>query len=135
MAHYAFLNESNIVTHVIVGKDESDIVEDITDWEEFYSNEVGQVCKRTSYNTYANTHLTGGTPFRYNYASEGFVFDASKGEDGAFIPIKPFDSWILNEEKCIWQAPVEKPEEIENELYYKWDEDSISWVIDPVISK
>jgi hypothetical protein len=135
MAHYAFLNENNIVTHVIVGKDENDIVEGVDSWEDFYSNEVGQVCKRTSYNTYANTHLTGGTSFRYNYASEGFIFDESKGEHGAFIPIKPFESWILNEEICIWEAPVPKPEEIPNELHYKWDEDSTSWVIDPVISK
>jgi hypothetical protein len=132
MAHYAFLNNDNIVTNVMVGKDESD---DNINWEEFYSNEVGQVCKRTSYNTYGNVHLTGGTPFRYNYASEGFLFDPSIGLDGAFIPIKPFASWVLDTATCIWKAPVEKPEEIENELYYKWDEDSISWVIDPVISK
>ena len=71
MGHYAFLDENNIVTEVITGKDENEVVEGISDWETYYGEFRGQVCKRTSYNTYHNEHKLGGTPFRKNYAGIG----------------------------------------------------------------
>tara|TARA_R100000482_G_scaffold12046_1_gene3610 strand:+ start:235 stop:630 length:396 start_codon:yes stop_codon:yes gene_type:complete len=76
MAHYAFINENNIVTEVIVGKDEddnTDLPEGFADWEAWYADFRGQTCKRTSYNTIANTHTLDGTPFRGNYAGIGFT--------------------------------------------------------------
>lgn len=113
MAHYAFLNENNIVTEVIVGKDEG---ENGIDWEQHYGNFRGQVCKRTSYNTLAGVHKEGGTPYRKNYAGIGYTYD--EGRD-AFIPPKPHTSWIVNEETCCWEAPIPKPDPVENG-YYIW---------------
>ena len=85
MAHYAFLDENNIVTQVIPGNDGDE-------WEAFYAQEVGQVCKRTSYNTYGNSH-PNGTPFRGNYAGIGFTYDPVRD---AFIAPKPEGNWILD---------------------------------------
>ena len=127
MAHYAFLDENNIVTEVIVGKDEN---EDGIDWEQHYGNFRGQTCKRTSYNTNERTHLLGGTPFRKNYAGIGFSYDQTKD---AFIPPKPFNSWILNETTCSWEAPVSMPEltqeQEDNNNYYSWNEETESWTL------
>ena len=75
MAHYAFLNMQNIVTEVIVGKDET---EGPTNWEIHYGNLREQVCKRTSYNTAAGEHTGGGTPFRKNYAGIGYTYDYAR---------------------------------------------------------
>lgn len=72
MAHYAFLNENNIVTEVITGKDEN---EDGIDWEQYYGQIRNQKCKRTSYNTYNNEHVNGGVPFRGFYAGKNFYYD------------------------------------------------------------
>jgi hypothetical protein len=83
MAHYAFLDENNIVTEVIVGKNEG---EEGIDWEQHYGAFRGQPCKRTSYNTHGGVHSGGGTPYRKNYAGIGYTYDA--GRD-AFIPPKP----------------------------------------------
>jgi hypothetical protein len=83
VAHYAFLDENNIVTEVIVGKDEG---EDGIDWEAYYGAFRGQVCKRTSYNTRGGVHTLGGTPLRKNYAGIGYTYDS---ERDAFIPPKP----------------------------------------------
>jgi hypothetical protein len=125
MAHYAFLDENNIVTEVIVGKDEG---EDGTDWEQWYGDFRSQVCKRTSYNTSGGVHNNNGTPYRYNYAGIGYTFDSTKGTDGAFIPPKPFASWILDENTCLWNSPVAYPEfDPENPKHYVWNEDTISW--------
>lgn len=120
MAHYAFLDENNIVVEVIVGRDETD---NLLDWEQHYSEVKGLVCKRTSYNTSGNIHLLGGTPFRKNYASIGFYYDQDKD---AFIPPKPFNSWILNNETCLWEPPVSKPD---NANSYEWDEQNVNWKI------
>ena len=120
MAHYAFLDESNIVTEVIVGKDEG---EEGTDWEVHYGNFRGQTCKRTSYNTQGGVHISGGTPFRKNYAGIGYIYD--EGRD-AFIPPKPYPSWLLNEDTCLWEAPVTMPDDGEQ---YQWDEATTSWVL------
>ena len=113
MAHYAYLNEDNIVTSVIVGKE----TDSTFDGESYYGN--WSKCKRTSYNTIAGVHLNNGVPFRKNYAGIGFTYDEMRD---AFIPPKPFPSWILNEESCTWNAPVEKP--IGD---YTWDENELNW--------
>jgi hypothetical protein len=113
MAHYAFLDENNIVTEVIVGRNEDEIIDGIEDWELYYSQERGQVCKRTSYHSNIRKHFAG---IGYSYSEE---LDA-------FIPPKPFNSWILDEESCSWNAPKERPD---NEILYLWDEESLDWII------
>jgi hypothetical protein len=118
MAHYAFLNMQNIVTEVIVGKDETD---GPTNWEMHYGNIREQVCKRTSYNTRGGAHSEGGTPFRKNYAGIGYTYDFARD---AFIPPKPFDSWTLNENSCLWEAPVAMPDDGQR---YEWNEETTSW--------
>lgn len=125
MAHYAYLDENNIVTSVIVGKDEG---EDGVDWEVYY----GAV--RTSYNTRGGVHydsLTGNPSedqsqaFRYNYAGVGMVFDQTFGENGAFYWPQPFASWSLDPLKAEWVPPVPLPD---GPGPWRWDEDSLEWV-------
>lgn len=118
MAHYAFLNSNNIVTEVIVGKNEN---EDGIDWEQHYSEIRNQPCKRTSYNTHGGVN-NNGTAFRKNYAGIGFSYDTRLD---AFIPPKPFPSWLLNEETCLWESPVPYPN---IEKLYNWDESSQTWI-------
>jgi hypothetical protein len=125
MAHYAFLDNNNIVTEIITGKNEN---EEGINWEEFYGNFRGQICKRTSYNTYGGVHILGGVPFRKNYAQIGGMYDPIKD---AFLPPKPYNSWILNEQTCLWEppfAPTEKKTDPENQYYY-WNESIINWEI------
>ena len=116
MAHYAYLNDDNIVTQVIVGKDEGDSG---IDWEDYY----GAV--RTSYNTHQNQHANGGTPFRGNYAGIGMVFLPDVGPDGIFIERQPYPSWTLDEATASWQPPTPMPSEGGP---WAWDEDTLSWV-------
>ena len=125
MAHYAFLDENNIVTEVIPGKNEG---EENIDWEQHYGAFRGQTCKRTSYNTHGNVHRLGGTPYRKNYAGISYTYDA--GRD-AFIPPKPYNSWLLDENTCLWESPIPYPTDIgteENPKRYSWDEATTSWV-------
>lgn len=117
MAHYAFLDENFIVTEVIVGKDESNY-----DWEAHYGQFRGQLCKRTSYNTQGGVHNSGGTAYRKNYAGIGYSYDPQRD---AFIPPKPFASWILDEDTCLWNAPVLCPND---GRVYNWNETSGQWV-------
>ena len=119
MAHYAFLDGENVVTEVIVGKDEG---EGGIDWEAHYGEFRGQTCKRTSYNTSGGVHSTGETPYRKNYAGIGYSYDAARD---AFIPPKPFASWLLDEDSCLWQAPVAHPGD---GAMYSWDEEAGEWV-------
>lgn len=98
MAHYAFLDENNIVTEVIVGKDEGNF-----DWEQQYGSFRGQACKRTSFNTHGGVHTLGGTPFRGNYAGIGYTYDR---ENDVFIAPKPTDDATLNTETWLWEVPV-----------------------------
>lgn len=123
MAHYAFLDENNIVTQVIVGRDEDEVVDGISDWEAYYGAKHNQTCVRTSYNTYGGEHLQSGTPFRKNYAAIGYTYDADRD---AFIPPKPYESWILNDQTCLWEVPVPYPEDGKA---YQWDEDSLNWIL------
>ena len=121
MAHYAFLNSSNIVTEVIVGKDETDTSEN---WETYYGNIRGQACKRTSYNTQLGAHKLGGTAFRKNYAGIGYSYDSTRD---AFIPPQPYASWVLDELTCSWSAPVSMPTDAGEDEYYEWNESTTSW--------
>jgi hypothetical protein len=118
MAHYAQIDSDNIVVDVFVGRD--DVVEGVADWETYYSPE-GFTVKQTSYNTYGEVHALGGTPFRKNYAGIGYTYDENRD---AFIPPKPYDSWLLDEDTCLWDAPVPKPED----GMYTWDEETTSWI-------
>ena len=114
MAHYAFLDDNNMVTEVIVGIDETELIEG-KDPETWYSEFRGQTAKRTSYNAATNG-------FRKNYAGTGYTYDQTRD---AFISPKPFESWILNEDTCRWEAPIPYPE---GELMYRWDEEALDWV-------
>jgi len=126
MAHYAMLNSSYKVMGVIVGGDESD---SSIDWEAYYPTILKyNICKRTSYNTIGGVHTLGGTPFRKNYAGIGYTYDTVRD---AFIPPKPFASWTLNEDTCLWDCPVEYPTETEdadgNPILYSWNEEDQQW--------
>ena len=122
MAHFAKINESNIVTQVVVVND-SDGNND-TDGQNFLNNlfKTTHTWKKTSYNTYGNTHRLGGTPYRKNFASIGFTYDSSRD---AFIEPKPYNSWTLNETTCLWESPVAYPSDGKS---YDWDEDNRQWV-------
>ena len=109
MDYYAFLDENNVVTEVILGKAQNS---ENTDWEQWYGEFRGQVCKRSR---------TDG--FRKNYAGVGYTYDAIRD---AFIPQQPFPSWVLNEDTCLWDPPVPFP--TDGQRYY-WDEATTSWVV------
>ena len=110
MAHYAFLDKNNIVTEVITGIDETELIEGL-DTETWYGHFRGQICKRTSYNG----------NIRKNYAGIGFTYDA---ELDAFIPPKPYPSWQLNEETCNWEPPVPYPS---GNFIHSWNESILNW--------
>jgi hypothetical protein len=110
MAHYAFLDDNSIVTEVIVGVDENELIDGKTP-EEWYGEFRNQTCVRTSYNS----------NIRKNYAGVGFSYDS---ERDAFIPPKPFPSWTLDEDTCLWTPPVPYP--TEGSGYY-WDEGNQQW--------
>ena len=117
MSHFAKLDENNIVTFVTVGRDEDDGL------EAELSERTGDIYKQTSYNTQGGVHSLGGTPFRKNYAGIGFTYDA---ERDAFISPKPYESWLLVEETCQWEAPVPYPDD---GLMYSWNEEIIDWEV------
>ena len=119
MSHWAEINENNIVTRVLVGNNDDINGDEGYKW---LIDNLGGVWKKTSYNTKAGQHKEGGTPFRKNYAGVGFTYDESRD---AFIPPKPFGSWILDEETCQWNSPVRLPDE---ENLYFWDETELKWV-------
>jgi len=119
MGHYAFLDQNNIVTEVITGKDEG--AEGI-DWEAHYGGFRGQACKRTSYNTIGGQHVNGGTPYRKNYAGLGYTYDEQRD---AFIPPRLHQSWVLNEDTCLWDSPTPYPKDGK---IYQWSERDLSWV-------
>ena len=128
MSHFAKLDENNVVTFVTVGRQEDDGKEaDLTE-------RTGDVYKQTSYNTRGGVHYNPETgepsedqtkAFRKNYAGLGWYFDEDRD---AFIPPKPFESWVLDEDTCLWVAPVPYPEDGES---YTWDEDAGDWVAVP----
>lgn len=114
MAHFALLDSNNIVVTVLVGRDEDNEVD--------LSARTGQTYKRTSYNTHGGYHTLGGTPYRKNFAGVGYKYDQQRD---AFIPPKPFQSWVLDEDTCQWVAPVIRPED--GEINHLWDENTKSW--------
>jgi len=121
MAHFAKLDENNIVVFVTVGRDEDN------GKEAELSARTGDVYKQTSYNTSGGVHNLGGTPFRKNYAGFGYTYDA--GRD-AFIPPKPYASWVLNESTCLWDAPMPYPTDLgtpDVPKMYTWNEESRTW--------
>ena len=117
IAHWAELDENNIVTRVLV------VADDVEDGQKFLAEDLGLggTWKRTSYNTMAGEHRNGGTPFRGNYAGIGFKYDADLD---AFIAPKPFPSWTLNTGTYSWEAPTPMP--TDGKLYV-WDEPTTSW--------
>ena len=121
MAHFAKLNENNLVIFVTVGRDEDNGKEDEL------SARTGQTYKQTSYNTHGGVHSLGGTPFRKNYAGIGYTYDSQRD---AFIPPKPFNSWVLDENTCLWNSPVPYPTDLgtpEAPKRYTWNEETKSW--------
>lgn len=137
MAHYAFINNENKVVEVITGVDENDtsnLPEEFSSWEEFYETQrEGLTCKRTSYNTTANTHREDGTPFRGNYAGIGDVYDP---ENDVFYAEQPYPSWTCTEEtNWVWTCPVELPSDANYEFdtnypvkNYVWFENNQEWI-------
>ena len=121
MAHYALLNIKNEVVRVITGVDEGSQGRTIGEIEESYGSFSKLKCKKTSYNTRGGVHLLGGTPYRKNYAGVDYAFDEASD---AFIPPKPFDSWVLDETSCLWVAPIAYPDDGQN---YEWNEETQSW--------
>jgi hypothetical protein len=115
MAHFAKLDSSNVVIFVTVGRNEDD------GKEAELTARTGDVYKQTSYNTYGGVHTNGGTPMRKNYAGIGYTYDEQRD---AFIPPQPFPSWTLNENTCLWDAPVPMP----TDGLYSWDESTTSWI-------
>jgi hypothetical protein len=122
MSHFAKI-ENNIVTFVTVGRQEDDGL------ELELCERTGDTYRQTSYNTRGGVHYTDGEPsadqskaLRKNYAGIGYTFDE---ERDAFIPPKPFESWLLDEDTCLWEAPVEYPTD---GGMYTWDEESLSWI-------
>jgi len=122
MAHWAELDENNIVTRVLVGSNE-----DPDEGYQWLIDNLGGTWVKTSYNTVAGTHTLGGTPFRKNYAGIGYSYDEALD---AFIPPKPFESWLLDEETCQWKAPIDYPTD---DKFYRWNEDTTSWVVIPAL--
>jgi len=111
MSHFARV-QNGIVTQVIVAEPEF--------FETFVDTSPGEWIQ-TSYNTHGGVHLLGDEPLRKNYAGIGFSYDAQRD---AFIPPKPFASWLLNDDTCLWEAPVAMPEG----GAYQWDEATTSWI-------
>ena len=115
MGHFAKVDKDNYVKEVIVAE------WDFLDEYPQLLNE-GESWIRTSYNTIGGVHVLGNNiPLRKNYAGIGYFYDKSRD---AFIPPKPFESWVLNEETCLWEAPIPMP----TDGQYYWDESSLSWL-------
>ena len=112
MGHFAKV-QNGVVTQVIVAEPEF--------FETFVDSSPGEWVQ-TSYNTHGGVHSNGGTPLRKNYAGIGFTYDK---ERDAFIPPKPFPSWVLNEDTCLWDAPIPYPQDGK---HYRWDEAALNWV-------
>ena len=129
MAHFAKLGVGNKVQEVIV------INNDVFDTEQegidFINNlySTNDVWKKTSYNTRGGVHYDengdpdDGVAFRKNFAGIDFKYDQARD---AFIPPKPFESWLLDSDTCLWNAPIEKPADSDGG-YYSWNESTISW--------
>jgi len=116
MAHYAFLDENNVVTDVITGGEGGDL-----HWELHYTALTGKECKRTSYGTTGGEHPEG-RPFRKNFAAVGYTYNPKLD---AFIPPKPHEGWLLNKKTCLWIPPVPYPTD---GGFHVWYEPEQRWV-------
>lgn len=116
MAHFAEIDEDNVVLRVLVVDDLHE-----ADGHHFLANTLGLggTWIKTSYNTYGNEHALGGTPFRKNFAGIGFTWDGT-----GFAAPQPYPSWSLDEDTYLWQAPTPRPETGS----YEWNEETLSWV-------
>ena len=112
MGHFAKVVDGT-VTQVIVAEPEF--------FETFVDSSPGEWIQ-TSYNTHGGVHKNGGTPLRKNYAGIGYTYDRTRD---AFIPPKPYPSWVLNDDTCLWSAPTPMPEDGK---VYQWDEPTTSWI-------
>jgi hypothetical protein len=128
MASFAKLNSENIVITVVsvvneVLKDSNGIEQENIGIEFLKTlyNEPNAIWKQTSYNTVGGIHLLGGVSFRKNYAAIGYTYDSQRD---AFIPQKPYNSWILNEQTCLWESPIIYPTDGKK---YKWNEEILNW--------
>lgn len=119
MAYFARI-EQGIVTEVLSVSDEQE-----HRGQEFLADDLGLggVWVQTSYNTRGGVHINGGTPLRKNYAGIGYTYDETRD---AFIPPKPYASWVLNEDSCLWESPVPYPADGQ---MYRWDEATVAWVV------
>ena len=127
MAYFAKLDDLNKVTQVLSVSNDV-ITEDGIEKEELGQiflrelfNEPNAVWKQTSYNTNMGVHNFGKTSFRKNHAGIGYTYDENRD---AFISPKPFNSWILNDITCVWEPPIQMPED---DGVYDWNEDTLSW--------
>lgn len=123
MAHYAVLDENDVVINVIAGRNEDETVGKISNWESYYGRFFNARVKRTSFNMLGGVHAEGKEPFRKNYAVIGGTYS---DELDAFIPPKPYPSWTLDEETCLWEAPIPMPAQ-EGLLLWIWDESALEW--------
>ncbi len=126
MAHFAKLNQENIVIAVNVVHNNELLVDGVESEQkgiDFINNllKTNDTWKQTSYNTQGGVHTLGGTPLRKNYAGTGFTYDEARD---AFIAPQPYPSWILNEDTCRWEGPVAYPDD---DKHYKWNEETTSW--------
>ena len=125
MAHFAEIDNSNIVLRVIVLDDKDTQDENGNEMEsigaKYLADGLGGTWKRTSRNTLGNIHSSGKTPFRKNYAGIGYTYDASKD---AFYAPQPYPSWTLTEATCQWDAPTAYPDDGK---HYIWNEGTTSW--------
>ena len=130
MASFAKLNSENIVIRVEsvvneVIKNSNGVEQEQLgiDFLKTLYNEPNAIWKQTSYNTVGGVHLLGGIPFRKNHASVGYTYDQTRD---AFIPPKPYNSWILNETTCQWEAPIPYPTDGQR---YRWNEETLNWTL------
>jgi len=135
MASFAKLDNNNVVITVVsvvneVIKDSNGIEQEqigINFLNKLYNTNA--IWKQTSYNTHGGVHSNGGIPFRKNHASIGYTYDEQRD---AFIPIKPFNSWILNETTCLWNSPIPMPNDVSIDKRYTWNEETQSWTLQTI---
>jgi len=128
MAHYAEIDALQRVIRVLVVDDADTKGKEGNEADsigmKYLNDAFGGTWLRTSYNTHEGVHSLGGTPFRKNYAGIGYTYDQTRD---AFIPPKPFPSWLLNGDTCLWDAPTPRPEDGKSRWMYSWDEETLSW--------
>ena len=138
MAHFAKIDPNSLVTDIVFVDNAvtADVYLDADDGDKEKSKEVEQngvdylkgifgsdtIWKQCSFNTWKNKHKLGGTPLRYNMAEIGYTYDSLRD---AFIPPKPYASWVLVEDTCQWKAPKAHPADGKD---YTWNEDTTNWV-------